>query len=221
MSKDGSSKRERVVASERGQTGESTSHPDSHWRVFMLKQAHKQALHHAHSRIVSSDLMGPCPRTPTGKRLILVVSDTFSRWTEVYPVFGLSACTIAQTLETELYPRWGYPQNVLTDVGSKFTGEFASRGDLDARTAKNGIERQQHREVELAAGIAVQEKYIAIWVPATTRAPHWMVAGDKVYVRDHRLSKSTKEFGEGFTPKWSGLHKIIKQLGYTTLHASL
>ncbi|XP_063218321.1 uncharacterized protein LOC134528536 [Bacillus rossius redtenbacheri] len=67
--------------------------------------------------------MGPYPRSPRGKRFLLVVTDMFTRWTEAYPCSNARANTIIHLMTHEFLPRWGYPQSVLTDNGSQFLGK--------------------------------------------------------------------------------------------------
>ncbi|KAJ8888058.1 hypothetical protein PR048_007544 [Dryococelus australis] len=86
-------------------------------------------------KMVSLDLMDSYPCIPTGERFILVVSDSFSRWTEAYPVSNAHARNIAwalllQTLARSVHqvrsstphhssvPREGKPDRMM-ESGSK------------------------------------------------------------------------------------------------------
>jgi hypothetical protein len=66
--------------------------------------------------------MGPYPRTPRGKRFLLVATDLFSRWTEAFPVPNSTIGVIAPLLEHEVFARWGYPRAILTDNALQFRG---------------------------------------------------------------------------------------------------
>lgn len=74
-------------------------------------------------KTVALDIMGPYPRTSTGKRFLLVVTDLFTRWVEAFPVNNTKTKTIASILEREFFPRWGYPAQLLTDNGTQFVGK--------------------------------------------------------------------------------------------------
>ncbi|XP_063218622.1 uncharacterized protein LOC134528886 [Bacillus rossius redtenbacheri] len=68
------------------------------------------------------DLMAPYLRTARGKRFLLVVTDCFTWWVEAYPLSNCHAGTIARSLEDEFFSRWGYPQVLLTDNATQFSG---------------------------------------------------------------------------------------------------
>ena len=71
---------------------------------------------------VAIDFMGPYPRTSRGKRFILVVTDTMSRWVEAFPISNSEIKTIAPILESEVFMRWGYPRVILSDNAPQFRG---------------------------------------------------------------------------------------------------
>ncbi|XP_050065751.1 uncharacterized protein K02A2.6-like [Aphis gossypii] len=73
--------------------------------------------------VVSVDLMGPYPRTSRGKTNILVATDCHSRWVEEYPFGAATSTVITQTLERELFVRFGYPRVLLNDNGPQFTSD--------------------------------------------------------------------------------------------------
>ena len=72
--------------------------------------------------VIALDVMGPYPRSPKGRRFLLVVTDVFTKWVEAFPLSNVRAHAITQTLQKEYFPRWGYPRVVLTDNGSQFSG---------------------------------------------------------------------------------------------------
>lgn len=71
---------------------------------------------------VALDLMGPYPETQRKKRFILVVTDLFTRWVEAWAISRSEANVIINTLESDVWSRWGYPQTILSDNGPQFTG---------------------------------------------------------------------------------------------------
>jgi len=64
--------------------------------------------------------MGPYPRSGKGKSYILVTTDCFSRWTEVYPLGTVTSEIIIETLEREFFSRFGYLRVCLNDNGPQF-----------------------------------------------------------------------------------------------------
>jgi hypothetical protein len=72
---------------------------------------------------VAFDLMGPYPRSTRDKRFILVVTDTFSRWIEAFPIPKATIGTIAPLLEREVFLRWRFPQKIFTDNAPQFRGQ--------------------------------------------------------------------------------------------------
>jgi len=68
--------------------------------------------------------MGPYPRTARGKTQILVVTDCFSRWAEVYPIGIATTRIIVDTIEKEFCSRFGYPRVILSDDGPQFVSKL-------------------------------------------------------------------------------------------------
>lgn len=69
---------------------------------------------------VSVDLMGPYPKTATGKTHILVATDPFTKWVEAYPTGEPRAHILIRLLEENIFNRFGYPKVVLSDNGPQF-----------------------------------------------------------------------------------------------------
>ena len=69
---------------------------------------------------IALDLMGPYPRSTTRKQFWLVVTDLFSRWVEAFPIASSEASKIISIMEREVFSRWGYPRQILSDNGRQF-----------------------------------------------------------------------------------------------------
>lgn len=69
---------------------------------------------------VSLDLMGPYPRSATGKLHLLVVTDIFSKWVEAFPIAKATSRKIIQVLQNEVFARWGYAKFILSDNAAQF-----------------------------------------------------------------------------------------------------
>jgi hypothetical protein len=66
------------------------------------------------------DILGPLPLTEKGNRFILVVTDTFTKWTEAYALKNQEARTVASVFVDEFVCRYGTPSQIITDRGSNF-----------------------------------------------------------------------------------------------------
>lgn len=73
---------------------------------------------------VSTDLMGPLPRTKRGNRFILLFQDTFSKWIEMIPLKSATAQKVAQSFRDLILLRFGAPEIVITDNGSQYTSRI-------------------------------------------------------------------------------------------------
>ena len=68
---------------------------------------------------LSADVLGPLPCTSDGNRFILVVSDLFTKWVEVFSMKDQQASTIADCI-LEVISRFSVPKSLLTDKGTIF-----------------------------------------------------------------------------------------------------
>ena len=76
-------------------------------------------------RRVAMDIVGPLPRTMSGKRYILVLCDYATRYPEAVAVKAIDAECIAAEL-VQIFARVGIPEEILTDQGSNFTSQLLS-----------------------------------------------------------------------------------------------
>jgi len=73
---------------------------------------------------ISIDFVGPLNETKTGKKYILTVLDTFTKWLEAFPVKRAVAKEVVAILEREIFARYGLPEKIHSDRGSQFTGNL-------------------------------------------------------------------------------------------------
>ena len=69
---------------------------------------------------ITTDFVGPLPITPRGNRYILVGTDSFTKWVEVFAVPDQSAETTARTILNEFIARYGYPIDLHSDQGRNY-----------------------------------------------------------------------------------------------------
>jgi transposase InsO family protein len=67
------------------------------------------------------DIVGPLRKALGGYTHLLVAIDKFSKWVEVRPIMNLRA-EQAVAFFTDIIHRFGVPNSIITDNGSKFTG---------------------------------------------------------------------------------------------------
>jgi len=66
---------------------------------------------------ISIDITGPHPRSRKGNEYILTMIDHFSKWAEAFPIRDHTAPTVARLLTTQVFARFGCPQQILADQG--------------------------------------------------------------------------------------------------------
>lgn len=69
------------------------------------------------------DIKGPLPITGQGNRYILVCTDLFTKWVELYPIPDQQAKTIADKL-IDLISRFSIPKEILSDQGANFQSQL-------------------------------------------------------------------------------------------------
>ena len=69
------------------------------------------------------DIVGPLPRSSTGKRYILVICDYATRYPEAVALRNIDANTVAEEL-LSFFARVGVPEEILTDQGTNFTSQL-------------------------------------------------------------------------------------------------
>lgn len=74
---------------------------------------------HVFSRL-HIDILGPLPKSKDGFRYILMIVDSFSKWTEALPLLTMESREIAWKLYDEIICRFGCPDSILTDRGQNF-----------------------------------------------------------------------------------------------------
>ena len=73
-------------------------------------------------QVLSLDFVGPLP--PSGAqryRYLLTIKDTFTRWLEAFPLREATAVKVADTLQNEIFCRFGKCERLHSDQGSQFT----------------------------------------------------------------------------------------------------
>ena len=74
-------------------------------------------------RRTAMHIVGPLPRSRSGKKYILVICDYATRYPKAIALKSIEAERIAEEL-IKLFARVGIPQEILTDQGSNFTSQL-------------------------------------------------------------------------------------------------
>ena len=68
-------------------------------------------------QVVGVDIMGPLPESEAGNLYVLVASDYFTKWVEVYVIPNQEAITVAKKLTDEMFCRFSPPEQLHSDQG--------------------------------------------------------------------------------------------------------
>ena len=85
---------------------------------------------------IGIDIMGPLPRTMTGKRYIVVAIDWLTKWPEAQAIESADAQTIAVFIHEHIICQHGPPQQITSDRGTEFCNDLI--------TELNRTYRMQH-----------------------------------------------------------------------------
>ena len=66
---------------------------------------------------LGTDILGPLPETPRGNKYIIVVTDYFSKWVEIFAVPDQTAVTCAEKILNDVVARFGTPLSLNSDQG--------------------------------------------------------------------------------------------------------
>ena len=75
---------------------------------------------------VGIDVVGPLPKTLTGKRYIVVAVDHFTKWVEARALEDADAQSITQFIYEEIICRHGVPTLLTSDQGTEFINELVT-----------------------------------------------------------------------------------------------
>ena len=108
-------------------------------------------------RIIHVDLVGPLPASK-GCKYLLTVVDCFSRWPEAFPLQDMSSGTCSKAFVQNWLPRYGIPDEIITDRGSQFLGgswkELMTSLGIDTKSTTsyhpqcNGLVERMHRQLK-------------------------------------------------------------------------
>ena len=69
---------------------------------------------------LATDVLGPLPISQAGNKFILVVTDHFTKWVEIFAIPSQDAITCARIIMNEVIARFGCPCEILSDQGKNY-----------------------------------------------------------------------------------------------------
>ena len=72
------------------------------------------------------DFVGPLKTSSEGHKHILVITDSFSKWCEAFPVHSQETDVVAKILYREIFTRYGAPRSIVSDRGQVFMSKLIS-----------------------------------------------------------------------------------------------
>lgn len=176
-------------------------HKLEHQKVSPLK---KELHGHRWSRL-SADIIGPFDTSLRGNKFVLVVIDSFTKWTEAYALPDHTAPTCAWALVSNWFALHGTPHSIQTDGGAEFMSqifeELASIYGVEKlktnpyRPQSNGMVERMNRVLRQQLSCVVKEEESDRWddmVPlvmssyracihnSTGMTPFYMVYGEEM-----------------------------------------
>jgi hypothetical protein len=73
---------------------------------------------------LSTDILGPFPETPRGNKYVLVVTDHFTKWVEIFAIPDQTAVTCAEKILNEVIGRFGCPLDLHSDQGRNYESQI-------------------------------------------------------------------------------------------------
>ena len=95
-------------------------------RIRLRRHLHRLKLFPATRPLesVAIDILGPLPKTKSGYRFLLIVTDRFTKLSQVAPLRRVTALIVARVFCEMWIYKYGPPKTLLSDNGRQFTSKF-------------------------------------------------------------------------------------------------
>jgi transposase InsO family protein len=144
-------------------------------------------------KIISMDFVGPTVQTTQGEKYILVIQDMLSRWLELIPTKHATAEALTEAFMTQWVPRYGVPQQILTDQGSAFISQvflglckFLGTKKIFTtayRPQSNGANERSHQEIA---------KYLSAYLDPEKKEKWRWLLGDAAWAHNTSYHSALK-----------------------------
>lgn len=145
-------------------------------------------------QIVACDIMGPFPRSPRGNQYLLVVTDHFTKWVELFPLRTLTSNNVWACL-LQVFTRFGFAAQLITDGATYFTSKvFADCCDaMGIRHVRTSVYHPQANITE-----RVNRNLKSMLIAHTARHRDWdLKLPEMAFATRTTVNRST-----GFTPAY-------------------
>jgi hypothetical protein len=118
---------------------------------------------------IHADLFGPLKTSDRGKKFILCITDSFTKYVELVAIENKEATTVANAIFDRWICRFGTPLDIITDRGKEFCNEVAN--DLFKKLGANHLTTTaSHPQCNSQAEVANKTiaKYLASFVNEST-----------------------------------------------------
>ena len=69
---------------------------------------------------LATDILGPLPLTPRGNQYILLITDYFTKWVEIFVVPDQTAATCVEVILNEVIAQFGCPLSLHSNQGKNY-----------------------------------------------------------------------------------------------------
>lgn len=101
-------------------------------------------------QLVSTDLIGPLPRSTRGYRYILVVADYYSKFVLTFPLRNATAQGVTTHIKNDLFLLFGVPQYIICDNGVQYRSKEFKKlcQEYDVQILYNALYHPQNNPAE-------------------------------------------------------------------------
>jgi hypothetical protein len=121
-------------------------------------------------------MVGPLPTAPGGFTHILVVVDKFTKWVEVKPIKKISSDRAVEFI-SEILHRFGFPNTIITDLGSNFTSQefwdYCENSSIDVKYVSVAHPRA-NGQVERINGLIIDGLKKRIFDSTSKKGGKWL-----------------------------------------------
>lgn len=148
-------------------------------------------------QLISTDFLGPFPRSSKGNTFLLVVSDWFTKYSLLFPLRAATASSVIRVLEEEIFLVYGVPQYIVCDNGSQFISKALLKIARDYRVNKVWYNARYHPQTNPTERVnRVLVTAIASYVKDNHRTWDVNIAkiGCAIRSATHEVTKKTPNF---------------------------
>ncbi|KAM7290029.1 uncharacterized protein ISCGN_030157 [Ixodes scapularis] len=151
--------------------------------------------------IVACDIVGPLSRSPRGNQYLLVITDHFSKWVDLYPLRKLVSERIWEKL-LDTFLRFGTPKCLVSDNASYFTSKVFVNSSL-ALNIKHKRTTPYHPQANITE--RVNRNLMSMLIALMERHRDW----DGHIVEMGFAIRTSVKRSTGFTPAFLNLGKEL------------